>query len=380
MVSAKTKIFLVSKDPKTIDHISGVANNGSPIAIDQILDDPAAVETYLKTSGVTAGIVDIDPDADGILSRLEQLHQAFPQICTVVISEDITQDRILSAMQAGARHFLQKGSIQKELSGVMGRLLKHPCQASRNGSVLTVFSASGGCGATTVALNLAMEMRTSTEKPVLMIDLDHFYGATSAYLDLKSEYGIEDVLTHDGKIDPNLIRSSSCSYAEGFHVLLGPAGTRNRPKQDVKYENIKQVIDACRQSYGYTINDAPRLDERTVKTLSELSDFTIVVFQLTLKDLKFARSIISTFKQMGLPEDKIIPLANRFQKRGALMNAEDSRKVLGIKSMYHIRSDWRNAVNCLNKGKTLAEVAPRSGMRKDIQKLVSDIQMTKPND
>ncbi|MHC4552378.1 MAG: AAA family ATPase [Planctomycetota bacterium] len=375
----KTKIFLVTKDQKTIHRISGVANNGSPIQIDQILDDATAVENYLRTSEVTAGIVDIDPDAEGTLERLEQLHQNFPQICTVVISEDITQERILSAMQAGARHFLQKGSIQKELSGVMGRLLKNAPSPQRDGSILTVFSASGGCGATTVALNLAMEMRTSAEKPVLMIDLDHFYGAAASYLDIQSDYGIEDVLTHDGKIDPNLIRSSSCSYMDDFHVLLSPAGTKHGPRQHVKYENLKQVVDACRQSYDYTVIDAPRLDEHTVKELSELSDFTIVVFQLTLKDLKFARSIISTFKMMGVSDQKIIPLANRFQKHRTLINVEDSRKVLGIKNMYHIRSDWRNAVNCLNKGKTLAEVAPRSGIRKDFQKLVSEIQ-NKPND
>lgn len=374
---SKTNIFLVTKDHRTMGYVNDVANNGSPIAIDQTLDDLSGIDFYLKTSGVTAGIIDIDENPQESLAQIEQLNMAHPQICMVVISETISQDRILSAMQAGARHFMQKGSIQKELSGVMGRLLRHPMTPQHKGSVLTVFSASGGCGATTVALNLAMEMRNSTEKPVLMIDLDHFYGAASAYLDINSEYGIEDVLTHNGKIDPNLIQSSSCSYKEDFHVLLSPAGTRNKPKHDVKYENIKQVIDVCRQTYAYTVIDAPRLDENTVRNLSELSDFTIVVFQLTLKDLKFARSIISTFKQLGLSDKKIIPLANRFQQRGALLNAKDSQKVLGTQQMYHIRSDWRNAVNCVNQGKTLAEVAPRSGIRKDYLKLVSEIQTSK---
>jgi pilus assembly protein CpaE len=379
MVS-KTNIFLVTKDKKTIESVNNVSDNGSTIRVDQILGDASAIENYHLTSGVTAGIVDIDPNSEEVLMQLQQLHRKYPQMCTVVVSEAITQDRILSAMQAGARHYMQKGSIHKDLSAVMGRLLEHPGTSQTNGSVLTVFSASGGCGATTVALNLAMEMRMSTEKPVLMIDLDHFYGAASSYLDINSEYGIEDVLTHDGKIDPNLIQSSSCSYKDDFHVLLSPAGTNNRPKPDVKYENLKQVVEVCRQTYAHTVIDAPRLDEETVKNLSELSDFTIVVFQLTLKDLKFARSIISTFKELGLSDKKIIPLANRFQRRGALLNAKEGQKVLGTQNLYHIRSDWRNAVNCINRGKTLAEVAPRSGIRKDFQKLVSEIQTNKPHD
>ncbi len=369
----KTKIFLVTQDPQTIEHVTAVSQNGSPIELDAVLPDISAVDAYLKTSGVTAGIVDIDPDGKETLGQLEASIRTRPNVCTVVVSQDITQDMILLAMEAGARHFLQKGSLQKDLSAVMNRLLNHPGTKTQNGSVLTVFSAGGGCGATTVALNLAMEMRMSTAKPVLMIDLDRFYGAAAAYLDIQAKYGIDDVLAFDGKIDSNLIQSSSFAYMDDFHVLLSSTETRAR-SVSMDAANLKAVVEACRLTYAYTVIDAPRLDEKTVRTLSELSDFTIVVFQLTLKDLKYARSIFSTFKRMGLAEQKIIPLANRFQKRGALINADDGQKVLGVKNMYHIRSDWRNAMHCQNKGKTLAEAAPRSKMRKDFLKLVSEIQ------
>ncbi|MCI0499670.1 MAG: AAA family ATPase [Planctomycetales bacterium] len=379
-MTPKTKIFLVTKDPKTIGHVEAVACNGSPIEIDRILPDMSYVPAYLENSGVVAGIVDIDPEPREMLSDLEAMLLSHPKTCTVVISEQITQELILSAMQAGARHFLQKGSIHNELSGVMARLLTHTGIKRKTGSIITVFSASGGCGATTVALNLAMEMRMAATKPVLVIDLDRCYGATAAYLDIKSEYGIDDVLTYEGRIDKHLIQSSSCSYKEDFHVLLSSAGTANNTKRaagDIKPESLRLVLQACRQAYGFTVIDAPRMDEQTVKVLSELSDFTIVVFQLTLKDLKFARSIISMFKTLGLPDEKIIPLANRFQKRGPLLGTNDGKRALGTDNMYLIRSDWRSAMYCVNHGKTLAEAAPRSVIRKDIQKLATDIQVSK---
>lgn len=371
----KTKIFLVTQDKQTIEHVNDVACNGSAIEIETVLPDTAAAEDYLKRSAVTAGIIDIDPDAEQSLQQVESLLLAHPHVCTVVISQNITQELILSAMQAGARHFLQKGSIRKELSGAMNRLLSHPGVKTQNGSVLTVFSAGGGCGATTVALNLAMEMRTSTNKPVLMIDLDRCYGAAAAYLDIKSKYGIDDVLAAERKVDSNLIKSSSCAYRDDFHVLLSTPQSRKTSSATLINEtNLRDTVQACRQAYACTVIDAPRLDERTVKVLSELSDFTIVVFQLTLKDLAYARTIISTFKKLGLADRKIIPLANRFQRRGAPVKPDDGRKALGVKRIRSIRSDWRNAINCQNKGKTLAEVAPRSKMRKDFLKLVSEIQ------
>jgi pilus assembly protein CpaE len=373
-MTPKTKIFLITKDQGTVNQIDAVARNGSPIEVDQILPDTSRMGTYLERSGVCAGIVDIDPDPQAILEDLEQMVRDNPQLCTIVISENMNQELILSAMQAGARHFLQKGLIHEQLSGVMARLLTHSGLKRKAGSVITVFSASGGCGATTVALNLANEMRIKTSKGVLVIDLDRCYGAASAFLDLKSEYGIDDVLTYEGKIDKHLVQSSSCSYKDNFHVLLSAAGTARKSVRDIDPSTLVEVLQACRLAYGYTVVDAPRMDEPTVKVLSELSDFTIVVFQLTLKDLKFARSIITMFKDLGLSQDRIIPLANRFQKRGPLIGIDDSKRALGADNVYSIRSDWRNAMNCLNTGKTLADAAPRSAMRKDLLKLVDQIQ------
>ncbi len=373
-MTPKTKIFLVTKDKKTIQHVDAVANNGSPIEVDRVLPDISWMDQYLGDSEVTAGIVDIDPNPTEVLAELEAMTSANPNLCTIVVSENITQKLILAAMQAGARHFLQKGTVHKELSGVMGRLLTHSGARRKTGSIITVFSASGGCGATTVALNVANELRLKASKPVLVIDLDRCYGAASAFLDIKSDYGIDDVLTYEGKIDKHLIQSSSCSYKEDFHVLLSAAGTTKKTTRDIDPECLTSVLQACRQGYAHTVIDAPRMDEQTVKVLTELSDFTIVVFQLTLKDLKFARSIITMFKDLGLSEDKIIPLANRFKKRGALIDIDDSKRALGTGNVRSIRSDWRNAMNCLNNGKILADIAPRSPMRKDFQKLIDEMQ------
>ncbi|RKY05210.1 MAG: hypothetical protein DRP56_09175, partial [Planctomycetota bacterium] len=373
-MTPKTKIFLVTKDKKTIQHVEAVAHNGSPIEVDRVLPDISWMDQYLGDSDITAGIVDIDPNPTEVLAELEAMTSANPNLCTIVVSENITQDLILAAMQAGARHFLQKGTVHAELSGVMGRLLTHSCAKRKTGSIITVFSASGGCGATTVALNVANELRLKAAKPVLVIDLDRCYGAASAFLDIKSDYGIDDVLSYDGKIDKHLIQSSSCSYKDDFHVLLSAAGTAKKSTRDIDPECLKDVLQACRQGYAHTVIDAPRMDEQTVKVLTELSDFTIVVFQLTLKDLKFARSIITMFKDLGLSEDKIIPLANRFKKRGALIDIDDSKRALGAGNVRSIRSDWRSAMNCLNNGKTLADAAPRSPMRKDFQKLIDEMQ------
>ncbi len=74
----------------------------------------------------------------------------------IVLSKEFDERRVLHAMQAGARHFLRKDAIATELSPVLERLLAHgPQTAARLGTILSVFSCSGGCGATTAVVNLA---------------------------------------------------------------------------------------------------------------------------------------------------------------------------------------------------------------------------------
>ena len=94
-MSPKTKTFLVTKDTQTIQAVQTVANNGSPINVDQVLPDILHTYEYLEGHPVTTGIVDIDPDPQGILNELSYLIQRCPELCTVVISREINQELIL---------------------------------------------------------------------------------------------------------------------------------------------------------------------------------------------------------------------------------------------------------------------------------------------
>lgn len=371
----KTNIFLFTDDRDTVGQVQRISENGSTVRLGGVFSDPAELNTYLERSGVRAGVFDIDPDPQARLEALESLLQTHPKLCPVVVSKTISQDLILAAMQSGARHFIQKNAIGSELPQAVERLLQHTLVQRRTGKIITVFSAGGGCGATTVAMNTAMELRLQFGKPVMMIDLDRFYGSAAAYLDIESNYGIADLLAHRGKIDRNLVHSTSTAYMEDFHVLLSPADTLKTCASVLPLQNLPAVLEACRQAYAFTVIDAPRLNDDAVRQLSELSDYTVVVFQLTIKDLRLARSMMASFRQQG-QLDKIIPLANRFQKRSRLVSVESGKQAIGADRIHLIRSDWRTAMTCLNRGKTLAEAAPRSGMRKDLLKLIEKVNWT----
>lgn len=368
-------ILLVTGETATVDKIKSALEGSDLLNLAGTCKEVSELRSYLSNKKVHAVVVDMDPDPSRILYELANILTSHPKIYIVVVCSHFTKKLALQAMQAGVRHYLEKDTIASELTQELQQLIHGSVkkEAGVGSAVISIFSAGGGCGATTAAINLADELRLLSSKPVLVIDLDSYYGTVSTYLRISSEYGITDVLTRKGLIDRHLIQSSAYAYMDNYHVLPSPASIQSTKAKSLQLENLPRVLEACRQVYRYTVIDAPRMSEDDIAKLAGLSDVVLVVFQLTLKDVNFARSMVLSLTKSGIAGDKIISLANRVKKRGPLVRLEDSKKAIGAKSCRVIRSDWRKAMKAVNKAKTLAQVVQKSGLRNDFRKLADEV-------
>jgi pilus assembly protein CpaE len=283
-------------------------------------------------------------------------------------------------MQAGARHFLRKSAIETELAEVLSTFLSHENEAPQElGHVITVFSCGGGCGATTLAVNLANELRLASEKPTLIIDLDTHYGGVAAHLGVKGSYGIAHVLARDGTIDKHLIQTTTIGSAEHLDVLLSPAAAPQDASEEMNYDNLPRVVDACRESHGYVIIDAPRVPRQVMLNLASVSHLAVLVLQLTARDVSVAKTTVAFLVEHGIPREKILPVANRVRRHGPLLRLEDSQEIIGVDSLQPVRSSWRRAVTSLNRGRPLAESAARCGLRRDYRRIAAQLQRQMTN-
>ena len=373
-VTSGYNILLVTEDSKIIDKIKLALNDSDMMNLVCLCKEVSELRSYLSNKNIQAVIVDIDPDSSGILYELSRILTAYPKIYIVVICSHFTKELALQAMKAGVRHYLEKKTIATELTHELQQLIHGGAEREAiSGSVISIFSAGGGCGATTVAINLANELRLLSSKPVLLIDLDSCYGTVSTYLGIKSEFGIFDVLARKGLIDGHLIQSSAYPYMNNYHVLPSPASTQSANRMLLQFENLPRVLEACREVYQYTVIDAPRMSESDVTKLAGLSDILLIVFQLTVKDVNFARSMVLSLTKTGISNNKIMSIVNRYKKRSPLVRLEDGRKALGLKSCHVIRSDWHKAIKSVNRAKPLAQVVQKSSLRNDFKKLAANI-------
>jgi pilus assembly protein CpaE len=365
-------IFLITEDINAENEIKSVFSENQGLSLTNVYKKITDAEPVLLDGQPCVLIVDIDKNPDDVLSDLASIADRYPEKRAIVISSDMSQDLILRSMHSGARQFLVKKSLQEKLLSVLTHLVPYPQEVEKPlGSVISLFSSSGGCGTTTAAVNLANEIRLTNSEPLLLIDLDNCYGSVAAYLGISGPTSIRDLLEYDGEIDKNLIESCSCTYTENFNVLANPCGFETPQTVFLRYDKVLNTVTISRESYKYVIVDAPRLESSLRKGLAKISDIVVIVFQGTVKDMNYARSMISSFLKSGVEREKIILVANRYKKRALPMRLNEIQKVLGVDTIVSLRSDWKQTARSINNGKPLADIARWSGLRRDFQKIAA---------
>jgi len=375
----ESDVLLLTKDKGTLAATQSALETGTVGGSACVCEDMIELRTYLAKPGAkqrfSVVVIDIDSDPDHVLYELGKIAFGNPQIRFIVLSREFSEKLVLQAMQAGARHFMRKSSIAGELDKVIEHLLVQEAEPIvQLGDVVTVLSCSGGSGATTVAVNVATELRLNSSKSALLVDLDPHYGSVASYLGLKGNYGIAHILNRDGPIDRHLIQSVGVSYMEGLDVLLSPAVAEADKTQPLNYRNLLKALTACRESHRYVVVDAPRLPVQAIEDMASISRVVIVVFQLTVRDVAYANSLIRSLTEHGMLREQIVPLANRVRHRGPMLRLEDSQRAIGSSSLVRIRSDWTKAMKSVNQGQPLAHIAKRSRLRRDFRKLAARIQ------
>ena len=168
-------------------------------------------------------------------------------------------ESILKAVRAGVNEYLYP-----PLCFPLRRLLErksHELAASRaapaRGQVLAILSAKGGCGATTIACQLAHQLRrlgAPRGHRVLLLDLDLDGGNIAHLTRTPSRHSVLDAFETLYRMEPAQWKSLVTTVAEGLDVLNAPALCA--PRHPVTGVQIEKLFEYARSNYEWTAADA----------------------------------------------------------------------------------------------------------------------------
>src|SRR5688500_8910413 len=120
------------------------------------------------------------------------------------------------------------------------------------GQVFTTASATGGCGKTFYATNLAYFLAHHTNKRVCIVDLDLQFGEVSTALRLRPKYTVFDALRRDEGDERDHLQTHLEEYLTmhetGVWVL--PAPKDPAEADGITPPDVTRVIEADRQRFN----------------------------------------------------------------------------------------------------------------------------------
>jgi pilus assembly protein CpaE len=277
------------------------------------------------------------PDINGYeIARTVRSSPETETIPIIMFTARSQVDDKVEGLEAGADAYITKPARPRELFAQVNSILKRAPQRlssaqvipAKKGSLIGIVSSKGGIGISTLATNLAIEIRKQSEKPTILSDFRPGQGTISMDLDVQNTSGMIKMLEEDPEINiPSVIENSLLEHKSGIKTLLS-----SHHPSDAKYitqaDKFFQIAQELRGHADYTILDlGPSLSPIPSRVLPEC-DKIIICLEPSPGNITQTRILIQDLINNGIGEGRFtIVLINR-QRSGVQLSWEQAENQL----------------------------------------------------
>jgi pilus assembly protein CpaE len=300
----------------------------APIGLDY--ENPSnwtGLTAAIKRAGVDVLLFDLACLSEADLAQaIGEIKARSPHVKVVAAYPYDDPAKILTAMRAGANEFVHS-PIGPALAAAFERIrtLRLPLPApERRGRVIGFVSAKGGCGATTAACHVAVDLKRRTGKEVLLAEFDISEGPLSFLMKAQRQYSVADALDNMPRMDANFWAALLAPSRTGVHVL--PAAAQLIPG-DFESERIARMIRFMRTQHDWSVIDFGRGVNCLLKAAAEELDELFVITTIDLPSLHMAKSMLVTLP--GVFEKTPIRLVLNRTHKSLEVSVEEIQKIFG---------------------------------------------------
>jgi pilus assembly protein CpaE len=307
-------------------------------------------------------------NGDGASSTIEHLARVLPDAAILVTGPTQSAHLVIQVMRAGALDFVARPIKQDDLKQALEKVARSRSSVAvqeRIGRVISVFSAKGGAGVSTVATNLAVCSAKRSSGRTVLVDLDTRQSDIATFLNLRSQYSVLDAFENIGRMDESFLRRLLTEHSSGLLVLPGPA-PMNRTK--LRPEQVQAGLEILRSYFDQVILDLPHdMDAATVAAL-EASDTIFFLVSQNVSALRLGTAGIGGLRHLGIDLNKVKLVIMR-ERTGEDVTFKQIRETFGIPIYWKMPSDYSNVVSAINNGEPLVTALPRSKIAKNLRQL-----------
>jgi pilus assembly protein CpaE len=258
------------------------------------------------------------------------LRLARPAVGVILARKEVDVTLLTQALQSGVREVVRSGD-----HAALAAACRRSYEVSRRmlapaidddavpGQIVTVFAAKGGCGKTTLAVNLGVAL-TRHGGRVCILDLDLAFGDVAINVQLDPVRTVVDALPMAGHLDVTGTASLLTRYQPGLDVLLAPVTPGDAEK--IPPRLIGELLAVLRTMYDFIVVDTPAQFSEHVLTAMDVSSQLVLLTTLDVPALKNLRVTLDMLDLLSYPR----------QIRSVVVNRSDSKVGLSLEHVERV--------------------------------------------
>ena len=298
----------------------------------------------------------------------------------IAISSELKPEHMRNLVRLNAADWLRKPVQIKELINAV--TVQDSGERGVKSRITTFISASGGAGATTMALSAAAYLaQRSPQKAAAtcLVDLDFQSANCGSYLNLVNEFELNSIVTQPERLDVELLDVIKLTHEPGFTIYSFERP--GLPFDPNAAEFVFRLLDLVAYHFEEVVIDLPNLETPWQHSVLSTSDEIFIVFELNIASLRQAKRLHKRVRELRGNNANVTFVANKQKRKwfGNIFSRGELRKIFKVSTVRAVALDSELLTDALNRAMLASEIQPRARFNKDVKRIFRERLDAKPD-